>query len=154
MVSLRSQSKGIDYIGVGVGAMIFNTHGKVFLTKRGEMVRNEKGCWEFPGGAVHFGEKCVDAIIREVKEENDFLIEIHSLLEVVDHIIEEEKQHWVSPSYIAHYVSGEPKIMELDKCSALEWMPLDKIDSETLSLASLSNFNTYKEKFGLVPPTF
>lgn len=44
--------KGIDYIGVAVGAMIFNEEGKLFLTKRGKKARNERGCWEIPGGGV------------------------------------------------------------------------------------------------------
>ncbi len=46
--------KGVDYIGVGVGGVIFNDEGKVFLAKRGAAARNEAGKWEFPGGAVEF----------------------------------------------------------------------------------------------------
>lgn len=145
--------KGVDYIGVGVGAMIFNDRGEVFLTKRGKEVRNEAGLWEFPGGAVQFGENCEDAIVREVKEENDFIIAIISLLEVVNHVLVKEKQHWVSPSYIARHVSGTPKILEPHKCTALAWKRLDDIDEKMLSVASLSNFNTYRKKFGLKAPT-
>ena len=60
--------KGVDYIGVGVGAVIFNSEGKVFLSKRGPKARNEVGTWEFPGGGVEFGEKLADALVREIKE--------------------------------------------------------------------------------------
>jgi len=42
--------KGIDYIGVGAGAIIFNKDGALFLAKRGKEARNEKHKWEFPGG--------------------------------------------------------------------------------------------------------
>jgi peptidase E len=38
--------KGIDYIGVGAGAMIFNEKGEVFLAKRGPKSRNEAGKWD------------------------------------------------------------------------------------------------------------
>ena len=31
--------RGIDYIGVGVGAMIFNEKGEVFLSQRGELAK-------------------------------------------------------------------------------------------------------------------
>lgn len=31
--------KGVDYIGVGAGALIFNTDGKVFLAQRGPKTR-------------------------------------------------------------------------------------------------------------------
>ena len=61
--------KGIDYIGVGSGAIIVNREGKVFLAKRGRDARNESGKWEFPGGGVEFGERLEDALVREVREE-------------------------------------------------------------------------------------
>ncbi|MFZ2226803.1 MAG: NUDIX domain-containing protein [Candidatus Moraniibacteriota bacterium] len=141
--------KGIDYIGVGCGAMIFNAAGKVFISKRGRDARNEAGKWDFPGGGVKFGEKCEDALKREVKEEHDIDIEVVELLEVVNHILPEEKQHWVSPSYVAKLISGEAKIMEPNKCDEIKWVSLSEIDPETLSVASRSNFSRYVEKYGL-----
>jgi 8-oxo-dGTP diphosphatase len=146
--------KGKDYIGIGCGAMIFNDEGKVFLSKRGKNVRNEVGKWEFPGGGVKFGEKCEDAVKREIKEEHDIDIEVIEFLEVVDHIIPEEKQHWVAPSYIARLISGEAKIMELEKCDEIMWINLSEIDHEMLSLASKSNFLKYIEKYDYIAPTF
>ena len=104
--------RGVDHIGVGTGAMIFNDEGKVFIAKLGPKARNERGKWDFPGGSVEFGETCEDAIKREIMEEYDFKIKVVELLEVVDHIIKDEGQHWVSPSFVAKYVSGNPKIME------------------------------------------
>lgn len=139
--------KGKDYIGVGCGAMIFNDEGKVFLSKRGKNVRNEVGKWDFPGGGVKFGEKCEDAVRREVKEEHDIDIEVTEFLEVVNHIIQEENQHWVSPSYVAKLISGEAKIMEPDKCDEIKWVKLSEIDPKTLSSASRSNFDKYIEKY-------
>ncbi len=59
--------KGIDYIGVGVGAIIFNTDGKVFLARRDRKARSELGKWEFPGGGVEFGETLEHAEIPEGK---------------------------------------------------------------------------------------
>jgi len=60
--------KGIDYIGVSVGAMILNDKKELFLAKRSKNCRNERGHWEIPGGGVNFNEKLVDAIKREMKE--------------------------------------------------------------------------------------
>lgn len=140
--------KGVDYIGVGCGAMIFNDEGKVFISKRGKKARNESGKWDFPGGGVKFGEKCEDAVKREIKEEHDIDVEVVEFLEVVSHIIPEEKQHWVSPSYVAKLVSGEAKIMEPEKCDEIRWVNISEIDPETLSLASKSNFLKYMENYG------
>ena len=57
--------KGIDYIGVSVGALIFNDKGELFLGKRSQQATNEKGSWEAPGGGVDFGETREQAIRRE-----------------------------------------------------------------------------------------
>ena len=46
----------IDYIGVGVGAIIIDEECRIFLARRGPKVKNEQGLWEFPGGSVEFGE--------------------------------------------------------------------------------------------------
>lgn len=138
--------KGVDYIGVGAGAMIFNEEGHVFINKRGPEARNESGKWEFPGGGVEFGETCETAVIREVFEEFNFKIEVVELLEVVNHIIPDENQHWVSPSFIAKHISGEPQIMEPTKCTDFKWTPIEEINPEELSIASRSNFESYMRK--------
>ncbi len=140
--------KGIDYIGVGSGAIIFNEDGKVFLAKRGPKARNESGKWDFPGGSVEFGEKCEEAIKREIREEYDFDIEVLELLEVVNHIILDENQHWVSPSYVAKKIKGEPKIMEPEKCTEIKWVDLSEINPDELTMPSKSNYLKFKEKHG------
>jgi hypothetical protein len=61
--------RGIDYIGVGVGAIIVDPAGRLFLARRGPCARNERGLWEFPGGSVEFGETLVQALRREMCEE-------------------------------------------------------------------------------------
>ena len=91
---------GIDYIGVSVGALIFNNKGEIFLNKRSQKARNAKGCWEAPGGAVHFGESLVKAIKREIKEEFGIDIITLKVLHTADEILKEEKQHWVATTYI------------------------------------------------------
>ena len=62
--------QGIDYIGIGVGAAIFNKQGKVFITLRGKKAKNERGKWEIPGGSVEFGETMEQALKREIMEEH------------------------------------------------------------------------------------
>ncbi len=63
--------RGIDTIGVGVGAIIVDEQDRLFLARRGPQAQNERGLWEFPGGAVEFGER----------------------LDVADHILPVEGQH-------------------------------------------------------------
>lgn len=141
--------KGIDFIGVGVGAIIFNDEGKVLLAQRGFKARNEIGKWEFPGGGVEFGETCEDAVKREIEEELDIEIKVIELLEVVDHIIPDEKQHWVAPSFISKLVRGTTKIKEPDKCFNFKWINFFEINPETLSNVSRSNYQKFIEKYGI-----
>jgi 8-oxo-dGTP diphosphatase len=65
---------GIDYIGVGVGAVITNRYGTVFLAKRSRQARNERHRWEFPAGCGELVETLEHAILREIREEYDFEI--------------------------------------------------------------------------------
>src|SRR5690348_7509587 len=78
---------GKDYIGVGVGAAIFNKEGKLLITLRGKKAKNERGKWEIPGGSVEWGETFAQAIVREIKEELGIEIEVLELLNLADHII-------------------------------------------------------------------
>lgn len=128
--------------------MVFNEQGRVFLVKRGPDARNECGKWDFPGGGVEFGERYEEAIKREIKEEFNMDIEVVELLEVVSHIIPKENQHWVSPSYIARHLSGEPRIMEPRKTSEIKWIDISQISIALLSEPSKSNFLKFKNKYG------
>ena len=74
-------------------------------------------------------------------------------LEVCNHIIPEEKQHWVAPTFITKHVSGEPKIMEPGKIESIGWFSLDNIP-EPLTISSQQNYETYKKRFGLKSPKF
>jgi 8-oxo-dGTP diphosphatase len=138
--------KGVDFIGVGVGAIIVNNEGKLFLSKRGREVRNESGTWEFPGGGVEFGDTLEATLKREIMEEYGVEIAVGDLLDVCDHIIAAENQHWVSPSYICTIKSGEPKICEPHKCDEIGWFSPSEIQKMNLSLVSKFNFDNYLQK--------
>lgn len=141
--------KGVDFIGVGVGAIIFNNEGKVLIAQRGQKAKNDVGKWEFPGGSVEFAETLENAIKREIKEELDIEIKVIELLHVVDHFLIEKKQHWVAPSYIAKLISGVAKINEPEKCSNFKWVNFSQIDPSTLSSPSRSNYKKFIEKYGI-----
>jgi len=142
--------KGIDYIGVGVGAVIFDSEGRVFLAKRGREARNESGGWEFPGGSVEFGETLEQAIAREVKEEYGIEIAVLGLLDVVNHLIPEERQHWVSPTYLCRIASGTPRIREPHKCDEIGWFAVGEIPEDRLTIASKKSLESLKKKGGTV----
>jgi mutator protein MutT len=139
--------RGIDYIGVGVGAAIFNEDGKLLITLRGEKAKNERGKWEIPGGSVEFGEKFEDAIRREIKEELGVEIQVLALLGICDHIILEEHQHWVSPTYICRITKGIPRILEPTKCADIGWFTIAEAESLSLSIVTKYDVSLLKQKY-------
>ncbi len=137
--------RGIDYIGVGVGALILDEQGRLFLSRRGPKAKNERGLWEFPGGSMEFGETLAEALKREMREEYGIQIVVGELLDVVDHILPEEGQHWVSPTFICTVASGVPTILEPEKCSEIGWFLPDQAP-ENLTQVTRSNLDHYREK--------
>ena len=135
--------RGIDYIGVGVGALIVNDSGEIFLAQRGPQANNERGLWECPGGSVEFGETLTDALQREMVEEFGITIAVGDLIDLVDHILPDEGQHWVSPTYRCQIVRGEPQIREPGKCSAIGWFALDQLPA-ALSQITRENLINYR----------
>ncbi len=121
---------GVDYIGVSAGAMMINEAGEIFLAKRSNNAKNEKGCWETPGGEVDFGETLEEAVKREMKEEYGVEIVIMKQFPAENHLIPAENQHWVATTFLTKLKAGEmPRIKEPHKCEAIGWFALDKIPS-------------------------
>jgi mutator protein MutT len=138
--------RGVDYIGVGVGVILVDQEGRLFLARRGPSSKNERGLWEFPGGSVEFGETLAAAIQREMREEFGIEIEVGQLVDVADHILAEEGQHWVSPTFRGRIVSGEPSIQEPGKCSEIGWFSVEQVPVE-LSQVTCINLTHYLERF-------
>ena len=93
--------------------------------------------------AVRLPAAVVEAL--EIKEGDDIEIEVEALLDVVDHILPQEGQHWVSPSYICHILRGEPAIREPEKCSAIGWFAPQEIPAN-LTAVTRQNLAHYLHK--------
>lgn len=138
--------KGVDYVGVSAGAMVFNDKGELFLSKRNQNCKNERGCWETPGGSVEFGETLEQATKREMMEEYGAEIEILEQFPAADHMIPAEKQHWVATTFLAKFKPGQvPKIMEPEKCDDIGWFPLDGLPNP-LSLITQADLRKYRKR--------
>lgn len=79
--------------------------------------------WDFPSGHVEYGEDLHTAAARELREETSLIVDPEDLKLV--HI----EQFFVDINYVdftflAEKFSGEPKIMEPDKCSGLKWFAI------------------------------
>jgi 8-oxo-dGTP diphosphatase len=139
--------RGHDYIGVGIGVVLFDENQRVFAAQRGPQVQSEAGYWDFPGGSVEFGDTLEATIVREMQEEHDTLIEITGLLDICDHIIPAEDQHWISPTYLGRIVAGTPRIVEPHKCTGLGWFTLAELEQLPLTLITQHNLRSLRQRF-------
>jgi 8-oxo-dGTP diphosphatase len=138
--------KGVDYIGVSAGAMVFNDKGELFLSKRSQHCKNERGHWETPGGGVEFGETLERAVRREMLEEYGTDIELIEQFAAADHLIPAEGQHWVATTFLARFKAGQkPVIMEPEKCDEIGWFALDKLP-KPLSIITQADLEEYSRR--------
>jgi len=131
---------GLDYIGVGCGALIVNDKNETLLLKRTLKARNSAGFWAEPGGGVEVGEKVEDALKREIKEELGVEIKIIKFLGFTEGIV--DNQHWISLNYLAKIVSGEINNLEPEKHAEVKWFSLDGLP-EKLVQNTIDAINEY-----------
>jgi 8-oxo-dGTP diphosphatase len=130
---------------VGAGALIFRD-GKLLLVKRG--AQPGFGKWSVPGGLVELGESVKDAMVREVKEEVGFDVEVVKLTDVADTITLDRngrvQYHFVVVNFLARIVGGELKtatdIMEA------RWVPVGEVDKVNLTGSFRAFFEKHKNE--------
>lgn len=110
---------------VGAGVLLVDERQRALLTLC--RAAPEAGCWSILGGKVDFLETVKDCAVREAYEEAGVRIEIERLLCITDHLLPEENQHWVSPSYLARIVEGQAYNREPHKSEEMRWLGLDEL---------------------------
>jgi ADP-ribose pyrophosphatase YjhB (NUDIX family) len=137
---------------VGVGCVIFDG-ASVLLGKRGQ--EPAKGTWSLPGGAVELGEKVVDALKREIREEIGIEIEVGGLVRVLDRVLRDEEEriryHYVIVDYWGWKVSGEPK--PGSDTSDICFVPLEEIQKKDIHKDVLETILMAAEMKDRVRPT-
>lgn len=68
---------------IRVVAAIIVDGDKIFATQRG--YGEFKGGWEFPGGKIEEGESPEEALVREIEEELDAVVEVGELIDTVEY---------------------------------------------------------------------
>jgi 8-oxo-dGTP diphosphatase len=104
-------------------ALIFDsTKEKVLL------VKNRKGdssYWSPPGGAVENGETLEQAVLREIKEETGYDIEVIGLYSVREMFFIENSHHAIIFTFLARIIDGEINFMDPDnEVVDIEWLDI------------------------------
>lgn len=92
-----------------VGAIIENDLNEIFCALRGPEM-SLANYWEFPGGKIEAGETPEQALVREIREEFNCLIEVGEKVE--DTTYEYEKVIVRLETYMAKLVDGQPTALE------------------------------------------
>jgi 8-oxo-dGTP diphosphatase len=102
------KTPGIFSPVVGVGAVIFDTAGRVLLVKR----RQEPlaGQWSLPGGKLELGETLEAGVAREIREETNLDVDVGHVVEVFDRILLDDegavRYHFVLVDYLCQHREG------------------------------------------------
>lgn len=123
---------------INVVAAIIIKDNKIFATQRG--YGEFKDGWEFPGGKVEQGEAPENAIVREIKEELDTVIEVKEYLDTVEY--DYPNFHLSMKCYICAVVSGKIELLEHE---AAKWLDKDSLDSVAWLPADLGLVDKLKD---------
>lgn len=109
---------------VGVGVFVLR-EGKVLMGKR----RNSHGHgqWSLPGGHLEFGEEVFTTAQREVAEETGLQIENLRLGPYTNDIFSKEGKHYITLFVFSESRSGEPQLLEPEKCERWQWVDWDSL---------------------------
>ena len=94
----------------------------IFATQRG--YGDFKGGWEFPGGKIEQNETCKQALVREIKEELDALIEVKELIDIIQ--VDYPDYRVSLKCYLCKLLSDK---IVLREASDSKWLSKDQLDS-------------------------
>jgi 8-oxo-dGTP diphosphatase len=127
---------------VGVGILVFK-EGKILLGKR--KGSHGEGEYAFPGGHLEYMESFEECAKREIVEECG--IEVENIrFHLLANLTKYAPKHYVHIGMIADWKSGDPKILEPDKCDSWAWYNIDNLPEPMFEACKMSLNAYYKTK--------
>ena len=127
MCSSATIHKYPEHPRAAVSAIVFNGP-KILMVKRKNPPA--RGTWAPPGGSIHLGEACFDAVRREVLEETAIEVEPIKTITHVDAIYHDERgrvlYHYVILYIEARYLGGMPR--PGDDASKVGWFSIEELE--------------------------
>jgi 8-oxo-dGTP diphosphatase len=114
--------RGVYMKTIEVVAAIIERGDKILATQRG--YGEWKGYWEFPGGKMELGETRQEALVREIAEELDTIIEVIEYIETVEY--DYPSFHLKMHCFLCRIIAGKMVLKEHD---AARWLAKDELES-------------------------
>lgn len=121
--------------------MIFNGN-KILLGKR--KGSHGEGEYAFPGGHLDYMETFEQCARRETKEETGIKIK-NIRFQHLSNIRKYNPKHYVHIGLVADYQSGEPKVLEPERCESWNWYSLNKLPKPLFKMTKLA-IDSWKNK--------
>jgi 8-oxo-dGTP diphosphatase len=110
---------------VGIGVMVIKD-GKILLgLRKGSYGESHYG---WPGGHMEYMESFEDTAKRETMEETGMEIDNVRFLRLYN-LKEYAPKHYVDIALAADWKSGQPKVMEPEKCEGWDWYDINSLPS-------------------------
>jgi len=109
---------------VGVGVIIIKDD-KILLGKRKNA--HGTGSWCPPGGHLEFMETIEQCARRETIEETGVYIKNLQQPVFTEDFFEQENKHYITMLVTSEWDSGEPKLLESNKCERWDWFSWDDL---------------------------
>jgi len=112
----------VPRIGVGV---VIRKDNKILLGKRKNA--HGTGSWCPPGGHLEFMESIEDCARRETMEEVGLKIKNTQKAVYTEDFFKEEDKHYLTMLVTTDWESGEPELLEPEKCEEWRWFAWNEL---------------------------
>lgn len=114
-----------------VFVIVRNDKNEMLLQQR--LGKYLSGYWDFPSGHVEYGEDMRVSAVRELAEETGIIAKPEAL--ELTHM----DQYFIEVDYVNYVFElrdwhGEPKILEPEKCSAMDWFAQDALPQKCVNV--------------------
>lgn len=126
---------------LGIGGLVFRREEgrlEMLLVERGKAPL--KGYWSLPGGILEVGERLVEGVRREVREETGLEIEPLSVFEIFERIMPDAEgkaeYHYVLVDYLCRVTGGT--LQAASDVSDAAWVPKERLGNYEITEGTLA----------------
>ncbi|MDD4938120.1 MAG: NUDIX domain-containing protein [Candidatus Shapirobacteria bacterium] len=132
-----------QYIKVSVHGFI-KKEDKILVTQRPLDDDYMPEFWDTPGGTLEFGEKCIDGLIREIKEETGLTVKVGKIIYCFDHLSNPQR-HQFTLVYECEYINGNVNL-DPKEHQNFKWLTFEEVKKLPQKIHFLEELVNYLQK--------